>query len=140
MNNNALPKRTLEYQRDEHGAHLVVDHLIGTPQRRHPALTDRLEAHGGKLIEQEYLEKPWYILAATVQPNLLHPWVRGWPTDAAVDGVKECEGITADKLRKTYPAVLKKLPSLWMGSYFASTIGNHSPETIKQDIVSEGGM
>ena len=40
------------------------------------------------------------------------------------------KGVTSNKLRALFPE-LKKMPSLWTRSYFVSTAGNVSSETIK---------
>ncbi|NDJ52129.1 MAG: IS200/IS605 family transposase, partial [Chloroflexi bacterium] len=55
---------------------------------------------------------------------------RGKITVSAADVVKECKGVTSRTLRKKHPHLLK-LPSMWTRSYFASTAGNVSAETIK---------
>lgn len=83
------------------------------------------------MIEQKCAEKGWTVLELAIQPDHIHLFVRVWPTDSAADVVKECKGLTAYELRKKYPAILKKLPSLWTRSYFASTAGKVSAATIE---------
>lgn len=71
-----------------------------------------------------------------IQPNHIHLFVRTFPTTSACEVVKECKGITASTLRKNYPELLK-LPSLWTSSYFASTAGNISADTIQKYIEAQ---
>ncbi len=59
--------------------------------------------------------------------------------DSASDVLKAVKGVTAHELRKKYPH-LRKTPSLWTRSYFASTAGSVSSETIKRDIDAQKGM
>jgi putative transposase len=53
--------------------------------------------------------------------------------------VKQCKGITSRRLRQQFKHLLK-LPSLWTRSYFASTAGNVSAETIRRYIDAQKGI
>lgn len=75
-----------------------------------------------------------------IQPDRLHLFVRAWPTDSAADIVKELKDITSFTLRKEFASILKKLPSLWTRSYFVSTAGAVSAETIKRYIEAQKGL
>jgi putative transposase len=91
------------------------------------------------LIEEQCQEKGWHILTLAIQPDHLHLLVRCFPSNSASDVVKECKGITSFTLRKEFPALLK-LPSLWTRSYFASTAGTISQETIQKYIDAQKGL
>ena len=92
-----------------------------------------------QLIEQKCQEKGWTILTLAIQPDHLHLFVRCFPSTSAADVVKECKGITSFILRKEFPFLLK-LPSMWTRSYFASTAGNISQETIQKYIDAQKGV
>lgn len=129
----------MEYQRDEHRVHLIIYHLVWTPKRRKAVLTGAIATDCRKLIEQKCAEKGWEIIELAVQPNHIHLFVRVWPSDSAATVVKEVKGVTSHELRKKYPSLLK-LPSLWTRSYFASTAGNVSSETVKRYIEAQKGL
>jgi putative transposase len=129
----------IEYQRDEHRVHLIVYHLVWTPKRRKPVLTGRIAGDCQKLIEQKCAEQGWTVLELSVKPDHVHLFIRAWPTTSAAEIVKECKGLTSHELRGKYP-VLKKLPSLWTRSYFASTAGNVSSEVIQRYIAAQKGL
>jgi putative transposase len=131
-------EQTHEYQRDEHRVHLISYHLIWCPRRRKPVLIGPVAARCRELIEGKCAEKGWNILTLAIQPDHLHLFVRVWPSDSAADVVKECKGITSFHLRKEFPDLLK-LPSTWTRSYFASTAGNVSQETIQRYIAAQTG-
>ncbi len=76
------------------------------------------------------------MLERAVQSDHAHLFVRVWPSVSAADVVKECKGFSAFTLRKEFPELLK-LPSLWTRSYFASTAGNVSSETIQRYIEAQ---
>ena len=126
----------MDYIRDEHRVHLIAYHLIWCPKRRKPVLVDKVAKNCQSLIEQKCEQHGWTILNITVQPDHIHLFVRVYPTISAADVVKECKGLTSYELRKKYPE-LKKLPCMWNRSYFASTAGNVSAETIKKYIEAQ---
>jgi putative transposase len=129
----------VEYQRDEHRVHLIVYHLIWCPKRRKPILTGAVSKDCQHWIETKCKEKGWTILELAIQPNHVHLFVRVWPGDAASDVVKECKRLTSFHLRQKHKHLLK-LPSLWTRSYFASTAGNVSAETIQKYIAMQKGL
>jgi putative transposase len=129
----------MEYQRDEHRVHLIVYHLIWTPKRRKPVLRDAVASDCRELITQKCQQKGWEILELAIQPEHIHLFVRVFPTVSAADVVKECKGVTSRTLRKKHPHLLK-LPSMWTRSYFASTAGKVSAETIKRYVEAQKGL
>lgn len=129
-----------EYQRDEHRLHLIVYHLIWCPRRRKPILTGPLKSRCEQLIEQKCQEKGWSLLTLAIQPDHIHVFVRVWPSDSAAKVVKEMKGLTSFHLRQEFKPIVSKLPSLWTRSYFASTAGAVSAETIKQYIEAQKGV
>ena len=129
-------EQTHEYQRDEHRVHLIIYHLIWCPRRRKPVLVGSVAARCRELIEGKCAEKGWHVLALAAQPDHVHLFVRVWPSDSAAEVVKECKSITSFHLRKEFPHLLT-LPSMWTRSYFASTAGTVSQETIQRYIAAQ---
>jgi len=123
----------MEYQRDEHRVHLINYHLIWVPKRRKPVLVGQVAKRLQELLLEICEKHGWEILELAIQPDHVHLFVRVWPTTSADEVVKACKGGTSKILRSEF-SQLKKLPSLWTRSYFASTAGNISSETIKKYI------
>jgi putative transposase len=73
------------------------------------------------------------VLSFVVQPNHVHLFVSADPIVPAHKIVKYFKGKTSRILREEFPELLR-LPSLWTRSYFVSTAGNVSTETIKKYI------
>ncbi len=128
-----------KYRRDEHRVHLIVYHLVWTPKRRKAVLVGPVATDCRELIERKCAEEGWDILTLAVQPDHIHLFVQAWPTVSAAEVVKECKGLTSHELREKYPA-LKRLPSLWTRSYFASTAGHVSAEAIQRYIAAQKGL
>jgi putative transposase len=133
-------EQQLEYQRDEHRVHLIVYHLIWCPRRRKAILIGQVKDRCQQLIEDKCKEQGWLMLALAIQPDHIHVCVRVWPSDSAADVVKALKGVTSFHLRKEFREVTSKLPSLWTRSYFASTAGNVSKETIQHYIEAQKGL
>lgn len=129
---------TLEYQRDERRIHWVVYHLIWCPRRRKPVLVADVAARCQELIESICAEHGWEIFSLFIQPTYVHLFVRVWPTNSPADVIKACKGITSLHLPREYPE-LRKLPSMWTRSYFASTAANVSQETVQRYIDAQKG-
>ena len=133
-------KGRFKYQRDEHRVHLIVYHLIWCPKRRKPILVGNLRDRCQELLEAKCKEKGWDILTLAIQPDHIHLFVRVWPSDSAAEVVKELKGSTSFFLRKEFEPLLSKLPSLWTRSFFASTAGAVSAQTIQEYLDAQKGI
>ena len=131
---------TLEYQRDEHRVHLIGYHLIWCPKRRKPILTGKLKDRCQQLILEKCQQKGWNILTLAIGPDHIHIFVQVWPSDSAAEIVKALKGFTSFHLRQEFKPILSKLPSTWTRSYFASTAGAVSAQTIQQYIDAQQGV
>ncbi len=129
----------MEYQRDEHRVHLIVYHLIWCPKRRKKVLVKDVAKDCKALIQEVCASQDWQILELAIMPDHIHLFVRARPTDSAADIVGRIKGRTSHDLREKYPHLLK-LPSLWTRSYFSSTAGNISADTIQRYIEEEKGI
>ena len=129
----------MEYQRDEHRVHRIVYHLLWCPKRRKPVLTGDVANDCRHWITEKCRQKGWTILELAIQPDHVHLCVRVWPGDSAADVIKECKGVTSFCLRKKHKQLLR-LPSMWTRSYFATTAGKVSAQTIQRYIEAQKGI
>jgi putative transposase len=126
-------QQTHEYRREEHRVHLIIYHLIWCPRRRKPVLVGPVASRCRQLIEEKCEEQGWEILSLAIQPDHVHLFVRVTPSDSAAAVTKECKGVTSFHLRREFPQLLT-MPSMWTRSYFSSTAGNVSQQTIQRYI------
>jgi putative transposase len=96
------------------------------------AVKDRL----GEILGQVATEQQVKILALEVMPDHLHLFVSCDPQTTLHNLVKALKGRSSNILRKEFPSLLR-LPSLWTNSYFVSTAGNVSSETIRKYIEAQ---
>lgn len=127
------------YQRDEQRMHHIAYHLVWTAKRTKPVLTGGIASDCRELIEEECTVQGWRIMQLDIQPDYIHLFVQAFPTTPAADIVKDCKWRTSHNLRNRYPE-LRKLPSLWTRSYFATTEKTVSPDTIRTFVAAQKGM
>ena len=93
------------------------------------AVKRRLE----EIIREVSEEEGFEVLALEIQPDHLHLFVSTHPQLGCHKIVRSIKGRSSRLLRQEFPELLK-LPSLWTHSYFVSTAGKVSSETIKRYI------
>jgi len=81
-------------------------------------------------------ERQVKILALEIKADHLHLFVSCSPQIVVHKMVKTFKGRSSNILRKEFPSLLR-LPSLWTNSYFVSTAGNVSSETIRKYIEAQ---
>lgn len=91
-----------------------------------PGVEDRFS----ELVRQECTRRGIDIIAMECHVDHVHMFVSVYPQMPIPDILKYIKGATSHRLRDEFPQ-LKKMPSLWTRSYFVSTAGNVSAETIK---------
>ena len=128
-----MRKNSDEYRHYNHAVGLCVVHFVWIPKRRKKVLVGKIRDRIYEIFSELAMEKDWRIRALEVAPDHIHLFVEIHPTDAIYQVVKAFKGRSANYLRKEFPE-LQKLPSLWTNSYFFSTAGNVSAQTIQRYI------
>ena len=113
--------------------YLLNYHLIWCPKRRKHILVGKIKERLEQIIQEVAQEKEMKILALTIDSDHLHLFVSASPTISPHMIIKAFKGRSSRFLRQEFPELLR-LPSLWTRSYFCSTAGNVSSETIKRYI------
>ena len=116
---------------------LLNYHFVWIPRRRKPVLKGAIKERFEELIREVCSKHDWEILALEVHPDHVHLFVSATPEWAPNQIIFRIKGYTARVLRKEFPDPLMKLPSMWTRSYFVSTAGNVSSETIKRYIEAQ---
>ena len=125
-----------EYRRKETCVFLVNDHLIWCPKRRRKILVGPIRDRLIRIINESAPELESEVLALEVMPDHLHLFLSATPQWAPKQRVGRLKGRSARLLRREFPELLR-MPSLWTRSFFCSTAGNVSSETIKRSIAEQ---
>ena len=120
-----------EYKHTQTPVSFINYHLVFCPRYRRkifdiPGVEDRFK----ELTAAECKKCGIDILAMECHKDHVHMFVSVYPQQAIPDIVKQIKGATSYRLREEFPR-LAKMPSLWTRSYFVSTAGHVSSETIE---------
>lgn len=124
------------YQHKETSVFLVNYHFVWCPKRRRKILVDKLAGRLRELINYKANKLGLSILALEIMPDHVHLFVSCSPNMAANQIIFRLKGYTSRILRKEFP-FLMRMPSLWTRSYFVSTAGNVSADTIQKYISNQ---
>ncbi|WP_335870223.1 IS200/IS605 family transposase [Bacillus sp. 2205SS5-2] len=121
-----------EYRRTKITLSLINYHFVFCPRyRRKIFLQTKVEERFKQLVQEISVELDIEIIAIECDKDHSHLFLNALPTLSPADIMAKIKGVTSRILRKEFPH-LKHLPSLWTRSYFVSTAGNVSSQTIKR--------
>ena len=114
-------------------------HMVWRPVYRRDVLQEPVKTTLENLLHVIANGHGMQVLAVDVQPDHVHLFVSMPPTMSISEAVKLFKGISARQLRLMYPELRKRTRSdrLWAPSYFVSTAGKVSAETIRRYIESQ---
>lgn len=120
-----------EYKHTKTTVSLIHYHFVFCPRYRRKIFNiDGVEQRFKELTATECEKHGIEILAMECHADHVHMFVSALPTMGIPTIMQRIKGATSVELRKEFPR-LKAMPSLWTRSYFVSTAGNVSSETIK---------
>ena len=111
-------------------------HLIFCPKRRRKILGGSIKERLETLLRETAAELECEILALEIMPDHVHFFVSATPQMAPNQLVARFKGKSSRVLRQEFPYLLR-MPSLWTRSYFCSTAGVVSSETIRKYIEAQ---
>jgi putative transposase len=123
----------MDYQHEQHSVHLVVYHIIWCPKRRRKVLVGPIRTRLEQIVREVAAEHDWTVIEVAIQPDHVHLVIRANPYTLPSDMPRLIKGRSSRYLREEFPQ-LRTLPSLWTRSFFLSTAGNVSQETIRKYI------
>ena len=110
---------------------LINYHFVFCPRYRRKIFNiEGVEERFKELTISECKRVGIEILALECHVDHVHIFVSVLPTMGIPSIMQQIKGATSHRLREEFPQ-LKAMPSLWTRSYFVSTAGNVSSETIK---------
>lgn len=120
------------YRRTHTTVSLIKYHFVFCPRyRRKIFLRKDVEVRFKQLVREVCEELEITVIALECDTDHSHMLLNTLPTLSPTDIMAKIKGVTSKKLREEFPH-LQHLPSLWTRSYFVSTAGNVSSETIRQ--------
>lgn len=114
-------------------------HVIFCPKYRRSILVDSVETDLKNIFLDVSQKYNFEIVELETMPDHVHMIISCDPSFGIVSCIARLKGVSASILRKKYQH-LKKMPCLWTRSFFVSTVGTVSLETVKQYIRDQKGM
>lgn len=109
-------------------------HVVWCPKYRRKVLVGPIEARLKQIISEVCREHQAEIEELEVMPDHVHLLVNADPQFGIYRLIKLIKGRSSRYLRQEFPALKRKLPSLWTNSYFVSTTGGAPLSIIQQYI------
>jgi putative transposase len=125
-----------DYKHKETCVFLCNYHLIWCPKRRRRILGGSIKERLEEIIRETAPLIDCEVLALEIMVDHLHLFVSATPQWAPNQIVARLKGKSARLLRQEFPYLLR-MPSLWTCSYFCSTAGNVSSDTIRRYIEAQ---
>lgn len=125
------------YRRTQTTVSLINYHFVFCPRyRRKIFLIPKVEDRFKDLIKEICNELDIEIIAMECDKDHSHLFLNCLPTLSPSEVMQKIKGVTSKRLREEFTQ-LSKMPSLWTRSYFVSTAGTVSSETIKKYVENQ---
>jgi putative transposase len=100
-------------------------------------LTDKIAVRLKELLEIKTKELEAEILEIEIMPDHVHLLLDTKPTEAIGTIIGRLKGYTSNCLRREFPELKRRLPTLWTNAYFVSTVGGVILSVLKKYIESQ---
>ena len=112
-------------------------HVVFCPKYRLNILRDGVDERFKEIAGQVSIESGFEILEMEVMPDHVHLLLSVDPQLGINRVVKQIKGRTSRVLRKDFPRLKNRSRALWTNSYFVSTTGGATLETVERYIESQ---
>lgn len=121
-----------EYKHTKTTVSLINYHIVFCPRYRRKIFNiEGVEKRFKELVAEECKRQDIDIIAIECDTDHAHIFLSAWPQQSIPWIVKQIKGATSWRLREEFKE-LSNMPNLWTRSYFISTAGNVSNETIRR--------
>ena len=127
----------LGYKSNKNVVYSSKYHVVWCPKYRRKVLVDAIAKRLFGLIYKTALRYRAEVIALEIMPDHVHLLVEVDPQFGIHRLVKYIKGVTSHDLRKEFPSLSSRLPSLWTNAYFVSTVGGAPLEVIKQYVENQ---
>ena len=129
-----IQNRQKEYRSNETTVYSCQYHVVFCPKYRRPVLEEQIANRLKEMALGYCAGLDMNIMDIEVMPDHVHLLIEIPPTVIARNAVTRLKGFLAHELRKEFPKLKTRLPSLWSRSCFISSVGAVSLEVVKRYI------
>jgi putative transposase len=114
-------------------------HVVFCPKYRRKVLTAPIDTRLETILAEQIERWEQELIELEVMPDHVHLLVGCDPQFGIHRLVKLLKGYSSHVLREEFPALKRRLPSLWTNSYFVATTGGVTLETLKRYVQNQKG-
>jgi len=130
---------TKQYKSDNHLVYSCQYHVIFCPKYRRAVLKGDVARRLRELILEKQEEYGYKVLDMEILPDHVHLLLDVNPKIGVFRIVNKIKGYTSRILRKEFPELRSRLPTLWTHSKFISSVGTVTLEVVKKYIEEQKG-
>lgn len=112
-------------------------HIIWCPKYRRRVLTEDIEKRLREILIERSKLIGCEIIIQEIMSDHVHIFVKSAPTLAPHYIVQQLKGYSSRVLRKEFPKLKSRLPTLWTRSYYCESVGHISEEVVKKYIADQ---
>jgi putative transposase len=129
-----------ELHRDRTIVYSCKYHIVFCPKYRRKVLIPPINARLKELVIEKQEEYSYRVIEMEIMPDHLHLLLDADPRTGKDTVVRKIKGYTAYTIRKEYPWMKSRLPSMWTRSRFIASVGSVSLDVVKQYIAGQKGQ
>lgn len=127
----------MDYKSNNNVVYSCKYHVVWCPKYRRSVLVKPVDARLKALIRETVAARRCEVVELEVMPDHVHLLVEVDPQYGIHRLVRELKGRSSHALRKEFPSLATRLPTLWTNSYFVSTVGGSPLAVVKQYIENQ---
>ena len=127
----------ITYKSNRNVSYSCKYHVVWCPKYRRKVLIEAIAERLKQIITEVCQEHQAEIFQLEVLPDHVHLLVECDPQFGIHRLVRLLKGRSSRLLRREFPVLKSKLPTLWTTSYFVSTVGRAPLSVIKQYIENQ---
>jgi len=124
----------IRYKSNKNVVYSCKYHIVFCPKYRRKVLINGVDTRLKTIIKEVCINHKAELFEIEIMPDHVHILIEVDPQLGAHLITKRIKGRSSRILRKEFPWLCSRLPTLWTNSYFISTVGGASMEIIKQYI------
>jgi putative transposase len=127
----------VEYKSNNNVVYSCKYHVVWCPKYRRSVLVKPVDARLKTLIRETAAARQCEVIELEVMPDHVHLLIEVDPQYGVHRLIREIKGRSSHALRKEFPSLATRLPTLWTNSYFVSTVGGSPLAIVKQYIENQ---
>jgi len=126
-----------EYKTLNHTKFSCQYHVIFCPKYRRRILVDGVDERVKELFKKFQEDVGYEVLDLEVMPDHVHALLDISPKKVVTNVIGNIKGKIAHELRKDFPYLKSRVPSIWTRSCFVSSVGAVTLEVVKKYIENQ---